>query len=101
MRILILEDNTADSEITKRVLRKGGLAFTSIVVDAKSDFVRALDEFKPTVILADHALTAFDSTAALEIVLERSLDIPFILVTGTVSDEFAAQAVRQGADDYL
>lgn len=67
----------------------------------KSSYQQALEEFGPQVILSDHALPQFNSSAALKIAKEKLPDIPFIMVTGAVSEEFAASIIIQGADDYI
>lgn len=71
------------------------------MVYSRADYVSALDEFVPDVVLSDHLLPSFDSTEALKILTEKKLNIPFILVTGTVSEEFAVQILKEGADDYI
>ncbi len=65
------------------------------------DFVDALDNFQPDVILSDNELPQFSAAEALKIVQQKLLHIPFILVTGTVSEEFAVAVIKAGADDYL
>ena len=62
---------------------------------------KMLPDFKPDVILADHTLPQFNSVEALEIMQQQPRHIPFILVTGTVSEEFAAEVIMNGADDYI
>lgn len=101
LRILMLEDVLDDVGLIERTLRKQGIAFVSKRVDTEEDFTRALDTFKPEVILSDHALPQFNSLEALQICKRVGLDIPFILVTGTVSEEFAVSCLKQGADDYV
>jgi signal transduction histidine kinase len=101
IKILILEDLPDDVGLVKRVLRKAGLDVEVLQVDERSDFEKALVTFHPEVILSDHALPAFNSIEALEIKKELTPEVPFILVTGTVSEEFAAQCIKQGADDYV
>ena len=63
--------------------------------------MKALEDFHPDVILSDHALPQFNSVEALAICRKNSLNMPFILVTGTVSEEFAVSCLKQGADDYV
>ncbi|MEP7256983.1 MAG: PAS domain S-box protein [Flavitalea sp.] len=101
LRILLLEDNTEDAEIVRRLLKKtmGNQEF--FLATNKESYLQALDEFRPDVILSDNILPLFNGAEALKIVQERSLFIPFILVTGTVSDEFAANIIKSGADDYI
>lgn len=101
LKILMLEDTFSDAEIELALLKRAGLKFESVVAMTREDFLLHLDEFGPDLILADNALPQFNATEALEIVRQRSLHIPFILVTGTVSEEFAASIIRLGADDYI
>jgi CheY-like chemotaxis protein len=61
-----------------------------IRVDTQNEFIAGIRDLEPDVILADHLLPQFNSSAALKICRSAGLQIPFILVTGTVSEEFAA-----------
>lgn len=101
LKILMLEDVPEDIGLIERILRREGIRFVSYSVDTRADYVRALRDFNPDVILSDHALPQFNSVEALEICRKGSLNIPFILVTGTVSEEFAVSCLKQGADDYV
>ena len=101
IKVLLLEDQEDDADLVKRSLRKGGFNFEAMRVDDRETFVKAIAEFKPDVILSDHALPQFNSIEALRIRQEKLPDAPFILVTGAVSDEFAAQCIKLGADDYI
>lgn len=101
IRILLLEDQADDEFLIKRAVNKGGIAFELFRVDDQPEFEKALTSFNPDIILSDHALPQFNSIEALKICAKVSPDIPFILVTGAVSDEFAAQCIKLGADDYI
>lgn len=101
LKILMLEDLEDDVGLIERTLRKQGIQFVSKRVDTRDEFVQALGEFDPDVILSDHALPQFNSLEALTICRNQHIDIPFILVTGTVSEEFAVSCLKQGADDYV
>jgi hypothetical protein len=101
LRILMLEDLPEDIGLIEHVLRKEGIQFQSHYVDTKEEYIKALDQYAPDVILSDHALPQFNSVEALSICRKTSLNIPFILVTGTVSEEFAVSCLKQGADDYV
>ncbi|MEP6675426.1 MAG: PAS domain S-box protein [Ferruginibacter sp.] len=101
LKILLLEDSDADAEIVSWLLKKEIKHCTLKLVMNKEDFLKALDDFNPDVILADNSLPQFSATEALAIVRQRSFYIPFILVTGTVSEEFAAGVIKLGADDYI
>jgi signal transduction histidine kinase len=101
LRILCLEDSTDDYELIIHALKKGSLKVISERVDTKMQFIDALNSFNPDVILSDHSLPNFDSLEALKIKKSSGLNIPFILVTGAVSDEFAVTSLKLGADDYV
>lgn len=101
LKILILEDTAADAELTVRALKKSDLQFEHRLVENKASYVAALHDFQPNIILSDHSLPAFTSAEALPIARKICPDSVFILVTGTVSEEFAVDILRAGADDYL
>lgn len=101
LRILHLEDLPADAELVERQLKKGNIQFEKIVVDNKFDFEKAFLEFNPDIILSDHSLPAFNSSEALQIVKQSGIKIPFILITATVSEEFAVHMMKEGTDDYI
>ncbi len=105
LKILILEDSPDDHDLVERELKRGGIIFESVLVKEKEEFEKALKEFRPDIILSDHSLPQFNSVEAMEIwkefQREHGLIIPFILVTGSVSEEFAVQSIKTGADDYI
>ena len=97
----MLEDSPDDASLIQKTLQRANVTFEAKVVANRDDFVEALTSFSPELILSDHKLPQFSSTEALEICRKRFPFLPFILVTGTVSEEFAASIIRAGADDYL
>jgi signal transduction histidine kinase len=101
LKILVLEDVPDDVGLIERELRKGGLKFETTRVDSKPEFIRALRQFKADVILSDHSLPQFNSFEALKLCRRLGIAIPFILVTGSVSEEFAVTCLKEGADDYV
>ena len=101
IKILHLEDALTDAELIHRRLKKENLHFEAMVVDNKSDYIKALNTYSPDIILSDHSLPYFNSNEALDILLDLQLGIPFVLVTATVSEEFAADIVKRGAADYV
>jgi PAS domain S-box-containing protein len=101
LKILHLEDSATDAELIRRELKKGSVLFETRVVETKDEFIKALGEFSPDIILSDHSLPSFNSLEALKIVREKGMKIPFILLTATVSEEFAADIMKEGADDYI
>lgn len=101
LKILSLEDMEEDVELITRTLQKAGLQFEIRQVDTREGFIQALEDFNADVILSDHSLPQFNSVEALELYKKKGLQIPFILVTGAVSEEFAVTCLKQGADDYV
>jgi len=101
LRILMLEDLEDDAGLLDRALLKEKITYTRMRVDTKEEFIDALSTFNPDLILSDHALPQFNSIEALRIVQESCLEIPFIIVTGSVSEEFAVNCIKKGVDDYV
>lgn len=101
LKILSLEDMEEDVELITRTLQKAGLQFEIRQVDTREGFIQALEDFNADVILSDHSLPQFNSVEALELYKKKGLQMPFILVTGAVSEEFAVTCLKQGADDYV
>lgn len=101
LKILILEDSPVDAEIIRRLLAKEITSCKIHLAINKVTFIKALDEFVPDVILSDHSLPKFNSTDALTVARQKLRDVPFIMVTGTVSEEFAVTIIKMGADDYI
>lgn len=101
IKILHLEDFQYDSELVDRELEKAGIEFKKVLVDTEEQYRSALKEFCPDVILSDHSLPSFNSMEALKIARKHNPEVPFILVTSTVSEEFAVTVMKEGADDYV
>jgi sigma-B regulation protein RsbU (phosphoserine phosphatase) len=101
IKILLLEDNLSDAELLMHTLSRAGMDHEVHWVETKNHFLSELHNFKPDVILSDHSLPGFDSLEALSISRRYSPDIPFILVTGTASEEFAVSCMKAGVDDYI
>lgn len=98
--VLILEDQEPDAELMVDELRRTGFEPEVIRADNETDFGIALEQ-NPDVILADYSLPNYDAPAALTLVRDRRLDIPFIIVSGAVSEEVAIECMKKGAADYL
>lgn len=101
IKILHLEDLESDALFVDRELRKNAIVFETKLVDTKVAFINALETFVPDIILSDHSLPSFNSFEALSIVREMGLEVPFILVTANVSEEFAVLMMKSGACDYI
>jgi DNA-binding response OmpR family regulator len=102
LKILILEDAPFDAELINRELKRSGMNFSSIrVEEEEEDYLNELKSFKPDVILADHSLPHFDGISALKIAKDKSPDVPFIFVSGRMGEDFAIEALKCGATDYV
>jgi diguanylate cyclase (GGDEF)-like protein/PAS domain S-box-containing protein len=98
--VLILEDNPIDAELLLAALRRSGFDPEFERVETEAAFRASLA--KPfDLILSDYALPQFDGLRALKLVRSLGIDVPFILVSGSVGEETAVTAMREGADDYL
>src|SRR5262249_11269792 len=80
---------------------RAGLRVTHRIVDTEESFTDALREFAPDVILSDFSMPGFDGMAALAIARELAPDIPFVFVSGTIGEEYAIRALKNGATDYV
>jgi diguanylate cyclase (GGDEF)-like protein/PAS domain S-box-containing protein len=101
IKVLMVEDRVEDMEFLIREMRKGGLEISAHRVDTHAELEQALKTLRPDVILSDYAMPGFGGMAALEIVKQHGLDTPFIFVSGTIGEERAIEALKQGATDYV
>jgi CheY-like chemotaxis protein len=100
LRVLLVEDNAADAEIMAYELRRAGFDLDWERVDTEPGYLAGLAR-NPDLILADYTLPQFSALQSLELLAERGLDIPCIVVTGPVGEEAAVECLRCGATDYL
>lgn len=101
LRILIAEDNEMDQLLIKRALKKSEFEYTLECVNNREDYVLRLKDFVPHIILCDFSMPQFGALEALKILHEENLNIPLIIVTGTLTDEMAVECLKQGATDYI
>src|SRR5437667_334037 len=101
LRLLLTEDNPADAELELRELKRAGLRIAHRIADTEQGFVSALREFSPDVILSDFSMPGFDGMAALALARDLAPDTPFVFVSGTLGEEYAIRALRNGATDYV
>jgi PAS domain S-box-containing protein len=101
MRVLNVEDSARDSALIERELRKRPQPTEFLRVETPEDFEAALDAGTWDLIIADHKLPRFSSLAALALLRATGRDIPLIVVSGTMGLDFAVEAMRAGARDYL
>ena len=101
LRVLILEDVATDAEFIQRELKRAQIQFTSQWADNRDGYLRGLQEFNPDIILSDFSMPGFDAFDALDLLKQSGRDTPFILVTGSQSEEVAVRCMKAGADDYI
>jgi PAS domain S-box-containing protein len=100
LNILIAEDSVDDVELIVGELRRAGFDPTWTRVETEPDFLAALAKM-PDLILSDYAMPQFNGLRAAQLALASGLDIPFILISGTIGEDTAVAAMKGGATDYL
>ena len=101
IQILIVEDNPVDAELLVRELRRSGFSFDWQRVDTEAEYLAKLNS-NLHLILSDFEMPEFNGLRALELLKRQPLlEIPFIIVSGTIGEEVAVQAMKMGAADYL
>ena len=100
LNVLLVEDSADDAQLIILQLEQEGLKAEFRRVDTEASFIAALEP-PPDLILSDFSMPQFNGLLALRIVNERGLEVPFILISGTVGEDIAVDAIKQGADDYL
>ncbi len=100
LHILLVEDSPEDAELIIRQVRRAGFEIDWTRVETESEFLAHL---RPDldIILSDYTLPQFNAPRALELLQQSQHDIPFIIISGTIGEETAVAAMRQGASDYL
>jgi PAS domain S-box-containing protein len=100
LRALILEDDPLDAELVIEGLKRGGFQPTWRRVQTEAEFLEALNPGLD-VILSDFNMPSFDATRALDLLKTSGLDVPFIVVSGSIGEELAVETLQNGAADYL
>jgi PAS domain S-box-containing protein len=101
LRILHLEDSAIDGELVALALAQAGLDADITRVGTRKDFIEVLRRGDFDLVLSDFSLPGFDGFSALSTFRERDAETPFIFVSGTIGEDRAVQALRQGATDYV
>jgi len=101
LRILYLEDDPKDAELVQASLEAEGMVCELTRADTQSGFLAFLQQGGFDLILADYTLPLFDGISALRIAQENCPEVPFIFVSGTMGEELAIEALKQGATDYV
>jgi len=101
LKILIVEHNAFDLELIDHELREDGMIYVSHVVENESEYIYALSDFLPDIILSDYAFPSFDGATAFTIRQDMAPTVPFIFVTGTIGEEVAVSFIKNGVTDYV
>ena len=101
LRVLVVEDSENDALLLKRQLKRGGYDLNFVRVDTLAELETALDSQTWDIVISDYNLPHFNGLTALELLKEKELDLPFIIVSGAIGEEVAVQAMKAGAHDYV
>jgi len=101
IRILFVEDLPYDMELAEIELQKSGINYISMRVEKKDQFISALEEFNPDLVISDYSLPQFNGMEASIIAREHDVSLPFIILTGTLNEETAVECIKAGATDYV
>lgn len=100
-KILFLEDNRDDVELMEHELRSAKIDFVATQVSRKKDILERVRDFDPNIVLVDYSLPSFNGIEAFRMVKAEYPLIPFILVTGALSEQVALEFVEEGVDDFI
>lgn len=101
LRVLNVEDSERDAKLLTRHLSKAGYDLTLERVETSAEMKTALQEKEWDIILCDYVMPNFGALAAIDVLKENGLDIPLIIISGTIGEEKAVEAMLAGANDYL
>ncbi len=101
LRILLLDDKAADAELLKREFDRAGTPVITERVESREAFSRALEEFRPDLVLSSHSVAPFGALAALELLQAVRPTAPFIVVTSALDEQAVVAFVKAGAADLV
>jgi len=101
VRLLLVEDSEDDAQLLLRELKRGGYEPAHERVANEAGLAAALDRQSWDLVIGDHSMPGFSGIAALVLVRGRGLDVPFICVSGTISEDMAVAAMKAGANDWV
>ncbi len=101
LHVLIVEDSEDDTFLTLRELRKGDYTVDYVRVDTQEAMQMALEQQSWDIVIADYTLPVFSAPAALKLLQNLKLDLPFIIVSGTIGEDIAVASMKAGANDYI
>ena len=101
LRVLLVEDSENDAALLELALQRTGFSTQCERVETGEGLTAALDRQEWDVVIADYVMPQFDGLSALALVKEKGLDLPFIIVSGHITDDTAVAAMKAGAHDYV
>jgi signal transduction histidine kinase len=101
LRVLLVDDQLADAHLIELELTRAGVLFSANIVQFPDEFRQQLRDRQPDIILCDYNLHGWGGMDALEVLREMGLDIPFILVTGSLGEVAAVECIKAGVTDYV
>jgi len=101
IKILIAEDDSNDLELLHHELKRSGINYISEAVQNEPDYINALENFVPDIILSDYTFPSFSGPAAFKIRERIAPDTPFIFVSGTIGEERSIEHIKTGVTDYV
>ena len=101
LHVLLIEDSEDDAALVMRALRRGGYDPTFERVDTAAAMRAALDQHPWDLVISDYSMPQFTGPAALQLLQAGGIDLPFIMVSGTIGEETAVTAMKAGAHDFL
>jgi diguanylate cyclase (GGDEF)-like protein/PAS domain S-box-containing protein len=101
IKVLLSEDNPDDEVLELRELKRAGLRVEHRLALTAGEFLDALRDFRPHVVISDFSMPKFDGMQALDLAREHAPDVPFIFVSGTLGEDYAIRALKNGATDYV
>lgn len=101
LRVLVVEDSEDDTTLLMRELQRGGFQPVWQRVESPEALTAAVGEARWDVVICDHGMPHFSAPGALKLLRDKGLDVPFIIVSGTMGEELAVRAMKEGANDYV
>jgi PAS domain S-box-containing protein len=101
LRILVIEDSEDDALLDIFQIKKGGYDIDYTRIETPEELKTALNEKVWDIVLSDYSMPHFNGLDALVILRESGIDIPFIIISGTIGEEVAVEAMKAGANDYI
>src|ERR1700760_1909849 len=101
LHVLVVEDNEKDAALLLRELKRGGYEVVHERVETAPTMAAALQSKRWDLIVSDFSMPQFSARGALVVLEESGLDLPFLIVSGTIGEEAAVEAMRSGAHDFM